>query len=224
MTELEVRKNVVSIAEFFLRRYNEVGNHEFIINLYNQIIPLPRGYKMTYNDAWCAAFVSAVGFKCGMEHIILPECSCSKMADLYKAKNLWVEDDSITPNVADLIFYDWQDSGEGDNRGWPDHVGIVISVTDGIITVIEGNKGNAVETRKLSVNGLYIRGYAVPDYASIATPDETELNEWAKEAYNWAINLGITDGQRPSEPITLERFLTILYRYDEKRRNSNGTD
>lgn len=224
MTELEVRKNVVSIAEFFLKHYKEVGNHKFIIDLYNQIAPLPRGYKVTYSDAWCAVFVSAVGYKCRMEHIILSECSCSKMIALYKAKNLWVEDDGYTPNIADLVFYDWEDNGKGDNIGAPNHVGIVTSVSNGIITVIEGNKGNAVAIRNIHINGLYIRGYATPDYASIAIPNEPKLNEWAKDAYKWAVDLGITDGSFPTEPITLERFLTILYRYDEKRRNSNGTD
>ena len=29
----------------------------------------------------------------------------------------------------------------------------------------------------------------------------------------WAIKLGLTDGTNPKEPITLERFIVILYRY-----------
>lgn len=222
MNELEIRKDVVNTAAFFLKRYNEVGNHNFVIDLYNKISPIPRGYHMGYTDAWCAAFVSAVGYKCGIEQVILPECSCLKMIQLYKNRNLWIEDDSIIPDIADLIFYNWEDSGNGDNTGSPNHVGIVSAVKEGIITVIEGNKGNAVGIRTLSVNGLYIRGYAKPDYASISTPAEPKVSGWGKEAYNWALDMGITDGTNPSEPISLERFLTILYRYDEKRRSNDG--
>ncbi|WP_256312784.1 hypothetical protein [Tissierella carlieri] len=37
----------------------------------------------------------------------------------------------------------------------------------------------------------------------------------AKEAMEWAIKLGLTDGISPKAPITLERFITILYRYDK---------
>lgn len=36
------------------------------------------------------------------------------------------------------------------------------------VTVIEGNKGNAVAYRTIKVNGKYIRGYGVPDYAGKA--------------------------------------------------------
>lgn len=43
-------------------------------------------------------------------------------------------------------------------------MGIVESVSGGKITVIEGNKNNAVGRRTLAVNGRYIRGYGVPKY------------------------------------------------------------
>ena len=34
--------------------------HHQIIDGYNKIKPLPRGYAVSYTDAWCAAFVSFV--------------------------------------------------------------------------------------------------------------------------------------------------------------------
>ena len=37
------------------------------------------------------------------------------------------------------------------------------------MTVIEGNKSEAVAYRSLNVNGKYIRGYCLPDYAQKAT-------------------------------------------------------
>ncbi|OZV11715.1 hypothetical protein CIW83_13785 [Tissierella sp. P1] len=36
---------------------------------------------------------------------------------------------------------------------------------------------------------------------------------WATDAMEWAIKLGLTDGTNPKEPVTLERFIVILYRY-----------
>jgi hypothetical protein len=43
-------------------------------------------------------------------------------------------------------------------------VGIVDSVSNGKMRVIEGNKGGAVGLRDLAVNGRYIRGFAAPKY------------------------------------------------------------
>ena len=64
----------------------------------------------------------------------------------------------------DLIFYDWDDKGTGDNKGVSDHVGIVEEVSGSTITVIEGNYNNACKRRTLKVDGRYIRGYGVPKY------------------------------------------------------------
>lgn len=80
-----------------------------------------------------------------------------------------------------MIFYDWQDNGAGDNTGRSDHVGMVHSVTNGTIKVIEGNKNNAVEYRDIAVNGRYIRGYGLPDYASMATAEAPKEPETPKE-------------------------------------------
>lgn len=41
------------------------------------------------------------------------------------------------------------------------------------MTIIEGNKGAAVATRSMKVNGKCIRGYCLPDYASKATEEES---------------------------------------------------
>ncbi len=43
----------------------------------------------------------------------------------------------------------------------------------------------------------------------------TPVSPWAKEAMDWATSpeINITDGTGPKEPITLERMITILYRY-----------
>lgn len=48
---------------------------------------------------------------------------------------------------------------------------------------------------------------------------DTSISPWAKEAMEWATSpeINITDGTLPKEPISLERLITILYRYDKLR-------
>ena len=140
------------------------GSHKKIIDLYNSYRPLPRGYKVKYTDAWCATFVSACVIASNYVDLIPIECSCAQMIKLAQKMGVWVEDEKRTPNPGDLILYDWQDSGKGDNKGTPDHVGLVEKVTDGTITVIEGNYKDAVGRRTIKVNGKGIRGYIVPKY------------------------------------------------------------
>lgn len=165
--------NVIKQAQTWLGRKESNGTHKAIIDVYNAHRPLARGYKVKYTDEWCATFVSAVAIKLGYTSIIPTECSCQKMIDLFKNKGAWVEDESRTPSPGDIIFYDWQDSGKGDNRGNSDHVGIVEKVSGGKITVIEGNYSEAVKRRTLNVNGKYIRGYGVPKYDKVGIAQNT---------------------------------------------------
>jgi len=155
---------VVAQAQAWLGCKESNGTHKAIIDLYNSHKPLARGYKVKYTDEWCATFVSAVAIKLGYTSIIPTECGCEKMIELFKKLGCWNETDSITPKAGYVIFYDWQDSGSGDNKGRSDHVGIVEKVANGTITVIEGNYSCAVKRRTLKVNGKYIRGYGVPKY------------------------------------------------------------
>ncbi len=168
MTENELRSKVVSIAKGWLGRKESDGSHKAIIDLYNSHKPLARGYAVKYTDAWCATFVSAVFIKAGLTDIAPTECSCSRMIELYKKMGRWQEIDAYVPQPGDLIMYDWQDSGSGDNTGAPDHVGMVVSVSGKSMTIIEGNKNDAVSYRNMTINGKYIRGYCCPDYASKA--------------------------------------------------------
>ncbi len=155
---------VVKQAQAWIGKREGDGSHKSIIDIYNGHKPLARGYKVKYTDSWCATFVSAVAIKLGYTDIIPPECSCQKMIDRFKAIGAWIENENRTPQPGDIIFYDWQDNGSGDNKGWSDHVGIVEKVSGGTVTVIEGNYSNAVKRRNLAVNARSIRGYAVPRY------------------------------------------------------------
>ena len=229
MTETELRPSVVDVMRGWLGWTEANGKFRRIIDLYNTQNPLPRRYPVKYNDEWCAATVTAAGMAAGLQDIIYGECGCGKMIALYEARGLWVEDDAYIPSPGDIIMYDWDDSGLGDNRGNPDHVGVVEQVVGGTITIVEGNKGGAVARRKLAVNGRYIRGYCVPDYAGKAEEDEAMLSyeQWkeymdryrkelaAKEStmpalVADAVALGISsDGSRPGDLMTREEGMVM---------------
>ena len=138
--------------------------HHKIIDRYNSRKPLPRRYAVKYTDPWCATFISYLAIVMGYTDIIPVECGCPQMITLAKQMGIWVEDDSYVPKLGDIVLYDWQDSGSGDNTGTADHIGIVEKVVGSTETIIEGNYQDSVKRRELAVNGRYIRGYIVPKY------------------------------------------------------------
>jgi len=158
------RQNFVNTAASFIGCKESNGTHRQIIDIYNAHKPLARGYKVKYTDSWCATFVSAMAIKCGLTNIIPTECGCGPMIELFKKLGAWQESDMYIPQPGDIIFYDWQDTGAGDNAGWSDHVGIVEKFSGGVITVIEGNKNDSVSRRNIKANGRYIRGFGVPKF------------------------------------------------------------
>jgi len=58
---------------------------------------------------------------------------------------------------------------------------------------------------------------AVPVVPARPTPDVATLppgpSEWAREAWAWAVDLGITDGTNPRGVPTREQMITLLHRY-----------
>ncbi len=162
-------ETVLNIARGWLGCNEKDNTHRQIIDVYSNNSPLARNYKVKYTDAWCATFVSACAIKAGCTDIIPTECSCNKMIELFKNIGSWQEDESVTPSSGWIIFYDWQDNGSGDNKGSSDHVGIVEKVSNGVITVIEGNKNDSVARRTIKVNGKFIRGYGVPKFNNVTT-------------------------------------------------------
>ena len=217
MTEIEARALFVNTAKSYLGYSEASGKHRQIIDIYNSKSPLPRNYRVTYTDAWCATFVSACAIKCGMSNIIPRECSCYYQVEQFQKMERWQENDSYIPKPGDIIYYDWQDNGVGDNKGVPDHVGIVESVSGGVITVIEGNKNDSVERRKIAVDGTCIRGYGLPNFAWWAEQNTPKpKNEpWYIKDGSWvkATELGIVDGTRPGEPITRAEANVMMQRY-----------
>lgn len=219
---------VVKQAQAWLGLKESNGGHKEIINTYNNHKPLARNYKMTLSDPWCATFVSAVAIKLGYTDIMPTECSCTKMIEKLKKINSFVENENRVPNPGDIIFYDWNDNGVGDNKGQPEHVGIVEKVENGKITVIEGNhdgsdadKIDGVERRVLAVNGRYIRGYGVPKYdaetTKVETPAQTtvDINAVARKVINGDFGNGAARKKNLTEKYGTEVVTQIQNRVNE---------
>ncbi|WP_294348857.1 CHAP domain-containing protein [uncultured Clostridium sp.] len=107
-------------------------------------------------DEWCAIFVSWCANQAGISTDIIPKHSlCSSGANWFKNRGLWVAGGN-TPNPGDIIYFY--------RRGDINHVGIVKSVSGGIVTTIEGNSSNMVAERTHKVSDSDIAGYGRPKY------------------------------------------------------------
>lgn len=172
MTETELRKKVADIIGKWFGAEKGSPTHQMILSIYNNHVPLARGYKVTATDSWCAATAAAAYISAGIADYTGTECSCGAWITIAKQKGIWVEDDAHVPSIGDAIIYDWKDTGNGDDTTGHDHIGIVTSVNGNSFTVTEGNMNSngkrVVGRRTMSVNGRYIRGYICPDFAKIA--------------------------------------------------------
>lgn len=205
MTENELRQKVVDTASAWLGTQEGSARHAEMLNIYNAQRPLPRGTRMLSPWPWCAAFVSTVSLQCGLRDIMPTECGCPPMIRLYQELGRWIEDDAHVPSPGDVIFYDWNDSGVGDNIGQSDHVGIVVGCTDGMMTIIEGNCDNAVKLRQIAVNARYIRGYGCPDYAKKSDGAETQPTPTPTPDPTPKPN---PEPEKPSEESTVDPLIT----------------
>lgn len=161
------RSEMLKLAQSWLGKNEKDGSYKSIIDVYNSYKgTLPRGIKMSYAWSWCACTWSALAIKLGYTDIIPIEISCGYLIEAAKKKGCWQENDGYIPKPADAVLYDWDDSGKGDNIGWPDHVGMVEQVYPeaGYFVVIEGNYSDSVKRRTVSINGRYIRGFITPKY------------------------------------------------------------
>lgn len=211
------RTTIIKQAQAWVGYKEANGTHKVIIDTYNKIRPLPRGYKVKYSDEWCATFISALAYATGALDIIPAECSCPKMIEGFKAMGRWEENDAYTPYPGDIVFYDWDDSGKGDNRNQPEHVGIVENVSNGTITVIEGNKGEAVSRRYIKIDGRYIRGYGLPKYVA----NNTTTN--GVKTVNITLNQ-LSKNMTGPQVKTLQRLLLALGYKMEKDGRTYGVD
>lgn len=192
------RQVIVDIMMSWLGCHEGDATHKHIIDVYNAHKPLAQGYKVKYTDKWCATTVSAAAIQAGYTDIIPTECSCNRMISLAQKMGIWQENDAYVPKKADIVLYDWDDSGAGDNKGVPDHVGVVVyDAKDGKFQVVEGNKNDGVNLRNMSVNGKYIRGFIVPKYDDLPIVTQAPVitrSVRPPKKYRWGIDVSAYQG------------------------------
>lgn len=166
--ERKLREQIVATAVEWHGTQEGDKKHEQIIQIYNSHEPLAQNYKVTMEDNWCAAFASTVAIECNLTDIIPTECGCQRQIGLWEELGRWEENDNYMPLPGDYIYYAWDEEFSfGDCTGWADHVGIVVGSAGPIIKVIEGNWSDSVTYHYVLRGDYQIRGYGLPDYASI---------------------------------------------------------
>ena len=137
--------------------------HQQLVNDYNSVKPLPVGYAVKTTDDWCDIFVTTVFQREGLSGLIGRECGVERHIQIFKRLGIWNEDGTTTPKAGDIITFNW-DQNSQQNNGFADHIGIVESVSNGIIHTIEGNSNNQVRRNTYRIGHGNIRGFATPRY------------------------------------------------------------
>ena len=114
--------------------------------------------------AWCALFVSWCADQTGlMASGQIPYFSfVSDGVDWFQAKGKWIDGSEVNSSNCEqliypgmIIFFDWEPDG------YPNHVGIVTSVSDGYIHTVEGNSSDAVREKSYSADSASLFGFGV---------------------------------------------------------------
>ena len=178
------RKKIIDTAKKYTGAAMYSARHRELVKVFNTV--KPNGYTAHISDPWCAIAVSAwailaYGKQTACDKFPL-SASVPDMLSKAKSMKIWKESDKTTPLDGDLVLYDWDDSGKGDNTGSPDHVGLVIKVKNSSFLVLEGNKGKGsrCDVRWMDFNGKYIRGFIRPKYGKVnMTSEKKRINALA---------------------------------------------
>ena len=171
-----------------------------IEQLGNNYIKYCNDMGYSYRIEWCVCFISWLAKKLDITNIIPVDISCNSQIKKFKALGVWHTDSNI--QSGDILYYDWDSSGDAD------HVGIVEKVNGMSLTVIEGNNGNfpndRVRRREINSASSLIFGYARPKYPVKSSANGSDVN----------ISLPtVRKGDTGTAVKVLQAFLTT-YKYD----------
>lgn len=142
------------------------AQHKAIVDAYNRVVPLPVGYKVSYQDDWCDTFVTFIADQIGLSYQIGRECGVERHRQIMQRKGLWLG--KVPPKAGDIVMFDW------DGGGFCDHIGFVEEVSNGTIKTIEGNVNQQVQRCVHAINSPKIFGYARPAYVSVSILKEIQ--------------------------------------------------
>lgn len=222
MTEQELRDRFVKSLGAYYGAEEGSERHRELIDWYNRLSPLPRGYRMTYTADWCVAVAVAIAVKLELTDIVFPECSCTKEIELYNAAGRFTKDKHYRPQPGDFLIFDWN-PGSG-----PDHWATVVRVTGSTIRTIEGNLGDKIWHRDVEIGDERIYGYCLPDYAGKAAKltkpnrkfQDVPEGKWYTKPIEKAAELGLMAGVSETEfglgqPVNREELAAVAVRLYE---------
>lgn len=158
---------------------NKKGNDNY--TEYNRWAEAKYGNK---DGDWCAHFVSWCARQAGIPKSIINNSSSAvsdKFGTVWNGREIVKNNEGVItrtsidyiPQAGDLIIFDFIDNGYNMNApasSHGQHIGIVIGVDieKGKVYAIEGNTGTEnVKCRAWSLTSSEIKGYGVPNYASL---------------------------------------------------------
>ena len=156
MTIAEAKAKLVAWAN------NQVGYKEGANN-YNKYAPMwtQAGGWNAQNQPWCdiwvdCGFIECFGLDLASKLTFQPKggfsALCSASANYYKNNGAWFS----TPAVGDQAFFNVS--------GGINHTGIVVAVTGGVVTCVEGNSSDAVRKNNYNLGTSYIAGFGRPNW------------------------------------------------------------
>ncbi len=178
MTVQEAKDRVISLAQ------SQVGTREGENNWNKyaaELDPLSLTWGSKQNQPWCGEFVlwlfyKAFGVDTGLKMLYSTKPSgiplCSAGADYFKNAGKFYN----SPELGDIIFFYYS--------GGINHTGIVVGVSGGVVTTVEGNSSDKVSRNSYSAGSTIIAGYGRPNYVLVANvahdtqPDTVETPRW----------------------------------------------
>ena len=189
--EMVTAQQVINEAKKYIGANKYSASHKAIINHYNTQSPLPRGTRMTYDWDWCAAFVSFILMEVGLSKLYGTEISVGYYKQKFIDAKIWRG--RVRPQVGDIVIWNW----DGNQNGWPHHIGFVSAVNGDTITTLEGNtfKGgvSTVGYNTFKWNASTIQGYVRPNYGQATLPTPTKLS--FEQAVQAVINGSMGNGE-----------------------------
>lgn len=168
------KQTLLNELQQYIGMVQHSSKHQAMVDAYNRVEPLPVGYRVKYSDDWCDLFVTYIADKIGLSTQIGRECGVNRHRDIMRQKGIWLG--KVSPQVGDIIFFDW------DGNGFCDHIGFVIQVGNDFVITIEGNSLRQVRKVYYQKQDWRIAGYARPVYqeATVKAPAKS-VSELALE-------------------------------------------
>ena len=153
-------KEYLDIGKKYLGAKEGSSKHKKIVDMFNSC--KLKTFPISYSDAWCSAFISAMAIESGCTDIIPISANCDEMYKKGVLMGIAIPKDKWIPKIGDIVFYDWNLNGE------LDHVGVLETMSKNIIHVLEGNKNNSVAYRDINYKNATITKIIRPRYKTVS--------------------------------------------------------